>query len=301
MVTLTRKLSPGLTVCSGMRRRQFLASGAALLPVVLAGCAHPDVVLDLNEATAEDVADEVSRTADAGSSRYAVVADALENGSATHSDRRELFDEGETVRFEDSFYEVSTTRLGDSDVTVYDVLLDFDPADATPELGEVAFEDLPETDRERLEPALVADHREQEGVDMGVGYGTADEVGGDSVFVPDQQYDIVVRDGDRYRIRVESETETETEFRYEVTEVAPDVETFASQVRGRYLFTLSGLSEAEREVVENAIDGAHFEDSDAFQSVVGRLRDHDAIEVADFDGTWLLEYDGTEYVTYAQW
>ena len=283
-----------------MRRRQFLASGVAALPF-LAGCAHPDVVLDLNEATAEDVADEVSRPVDPGSAEYAVVADALENGSATHRDRSQLFDDAETVRFEDAFYDVSATRLGTSEATVYDVLLDFNPDDTTPDLGEIAYDELPAVDRERLERAFVADHRDQEGVDIGVGYGTADDVGDESVFVPDQQYDIVVHDGDRYRVSVESRTATETEFRYEVTEVAPDVETFAGQVREQYLFTLSGLSDAEREVVENAIDGAHFEENDAFRSVVDRIRDHDGIEVEDHYGTWLLEYEGVEYVTYAEW
>lgn len=255
----------------------------------------------MNEATDERVADKASRLVDTGSSEYAVVADALENGSATDSGRSKLFDEGETVRFEDAIYEVSTTRLGDSDVTVYEVLIDFNPDDTTPDLGEIEYSELPETDRARLEPALVADHREQDGVDMSVGYGTADRGGDGSVFVPDQQYDIVVRDGDPYRIRVESEVETEIEFRYEVTEVAPDIETFAAQIRDRYLFTLSGLSESEREVVENAIDGTHFEDTDAFQSVVDRLRDHDAIDIADVYGTWLVEYEDSEYVTYAQW
>lgn len=283
-----------------MRRRQFLASGAVLLPFV-AGCAHPSVVLDLNEATADDVADEVSTTANAGSPEYVVVETALENGSATHRDRRELFDEDETVRFEDAFYDISATRLGTSEATVYEVLVDFDPADATPDLGEVAYGDLPAVDREHLDPVVSADHPDGEGADVGVGYGTAEEVGGKSVLVPDQQYDIVVHDGDRYRIVVESETATETEFRYEVAEVAPDVESFADQVRDRYLFVLSGLSDAEREVVEGAIDGAHFEDNDAFQSVVDRIRDHEGVRVADFYGTWLLEYEGVDYLTYVEW
>jgi len=53
-----------------MRRRRFLASGTAFLSVALAGCGHPSVILDLNEATADDIADEVSMTADPGSEEY---------------------------------------------------------------------------------------------------------------------------------------------------------------------------------------------------------------------------------------
>lgn len=283
-----------------MRRRQFLAAGTALLPFV-AGCAHPSVVLDLKEATPNDLADEVSRTADTGSQEYAVVADALANGSATRRTQRELFDQTDVVRFENAFYEVSATELGSSDVRVYDVLVDFDPADATPELGKIAFGDLPETDRERLDAVVDGAHRDSEGVDIGIGYGSAEAVGDGSVFVPDQQYDILVHDGERFRVSVESEMATETEYRYEVQEVAPDVESFADQVREEYLFTLSGLSAAERKVVENGIDGAHFDDTDAFQSVVDRIRDHEGIDVADFYGTWLLEYEDVEYLTYAEW
>jgi hypothetical protein len=284
-----------------MRRRQFLAGGVALLPLV-AGCAHPDVVLDLNEATDDDdVADEVSTRVDADSDEYAVVEAALENGTATRRSRTELFDRAETVRFEDAFYEVSSTRLGSSEVTVYDVLLETASDDATADLGEVAYGDLPEADRRRLEPVLTGVLPESERERVGVGYGTADEAGNESVFVPERQYDVLTHDGERYRVTVESETETATEYRYELTEVAPDVGTFAGRVRDRYQFELSGLSEAERDVVEAAIDGAYFEDDDAFQSVVDRIRDHDAIRAAEFYGTWLLAYEDTPYLAYVEW
>jgi hypothetical protein len=284
-----------------MRRRQFLASGTALLPVALAGCGHPSVVLDLNEATAGDIADEVSMAADPGSEEHTVVTSAIENGSSTRTGRYELFDRTDTVRVGDAFYTVSETRLESSEVTVYEVLVDFDPDDTTPDLGEIAYEDLPEADRQRLDRIVSEDPPRQDGYDVGVGYGTAEEVGNGSVFVPERQYDILVHEGDRYRIAVESRTATQAEFRYEVREVAADVETFADQVRERYLFTLSGLSAAEREVVEEAIDGAYFEDDEAFRSVVDRIREHEGIEVDDFYGTWLLEYETVEYITYVEW
>ncbi|ELZ42448.1 hypothetical protein C471_03283 [Halorubrum saccharovorum DSM 1137] len=285
-----------------MRRRRFLASGTALLSVALAGCGHPSVVLDLNAATADDIADEVSMEPDPGSEEYDLVASAIENGSATRRGRYELFDRTDTVRVDGAFYEVSETRIASSEVTVYEVLVDFDPEDATPDLGEIAFEDLPETDRERLEPILSeADPPQGDGYDIGVSYGSAEEVGNDSVFVPERRYDVLVYEGERYRVAVDSRTAPEVEYRYETTEVAPDVETFAEQVRDRYLFVLSGLSDAEREVVEESIDGAYFEDDDAFRSVVERIRDHEGIREDDFYGTWLLEYEGATYLAYVEW
>ncbi|WP_254769278.1 hypothetical protein [Salinilacihabitans rarus] len=284
-----------------MRRRQFLASGTALLSVAIAGCGHPPVVLDMDDATADGIAGEVSMTAVPGSEEYAVVTSARENGSATRAGRHALFDHTDTVRVEDAFYDVSETRLGSSEVTVYEVRVDFDPDDPTPELGEIEYDDLPETDRRRLDAIVSDDPPSQDGYDLGVGYGTAEEVGDGSVFVPEQQYDVLVYDGDRYRVAVDSRTASEVEYRYEATEVAPDVETFADRVRAQYLFALTGLSEAERAVVEEAIDGGYFEDDDAFRSVVDRIREHEGLDVDDFYGTWLVEYEGVEYLTYAEW
>lgn len=285
-----------------MRRRQFLASGTALFSFGIAGCGHPPVVLDMDDATADDIADEVSMTAEPGSEEHSLVASARANGSATRSGRYELFDRTSTVRVDDTFYEVSERSLGSSEVTVYEVLVDFEPDDPTPELGEIDFEDLPAVDRHRLD-RIVTDENPpgQDGYDVGVGYGTAEEVGDESVFVPDRQYDIIVHGEDRYRVAVNFRTASETEYRYEVSEVAPDVDTFAEQIRERYLFELTGLSDAERAVVQEAIDGGYFEDDDAFQSVVDRIRGHEGLAVDDFYGTWLLEYERVEYITYAEW
>ncbi|WP_121822304.1 hypothetical protein [Halostella salina] len=285
-----------------MRRRQFLAAGAALCSLTVAGCAHPEVVLDMDEASSADIADEVSTSPDPGSEEHTVVTAAIENGSATRSGRYELFDRTDTVRIDDAVYTVTETRLRSGEVTVYEVLVDVDPDDTTPDRGEVRYDDLPAVDRERLDIVFSEDPPSSGGeYDVGVTYGTAEEVGNESVFVPDQQYDIVVHDGERYRIGVDSREANEAEYRYEVTQVAPDLETFADQMRDRYRFELTGLSDAERSVVEEAIDGGHFEDSDAFRSVVDRIRDHEGLHEADFHGTWLVAYDGGEYLTYAEW
>ena len=285
-----------------MERRQFLASGTALLAVGLAGCGDSNTVLDLKAASDEDIADRASTTADPGSEEYRVLASARDDGSDTQSGREELFDRTDTVRVDEAFYEVSETRLESSEATVYDVDVAFNPDDTKAEVGEVAYEDLPEYDREQL--SFIADGQEpadEEGYNVNVDYGTAEEVGDRSALVPEQEYDIITHEGDRYRVEVESQTVPENEYRYEVTEVAPDVEAFADQVREQYLFALTGLSEAEREVVEEAVDGAYYEDDDAFRSVTDRIRDHEGLNVDDFYGTWLLSYEDEEYLTYVEW
>ncbi len=186
-------------------------------------------------------------------------------------------------------------------MTVYEIQIDFDPEDTTPDRGAIAFEDLPEVDRQRLARILEENPPDNAGYDVGVDYGTAEEVGTALVFVPEQRYDVLVYEGERYRVAVESETVEQGRYRYEVTELAASTDAFADQVRDRYLFVLEGLSENERAVVEEAIDDAYLEEDDAFRSVVEKIRDHDAIELDDFYGTWLVAYDGTEYITYAEW
>lgn len=286
-----------------MRRRQFLVSGALLATASLAGCAHPEVVLDLQDATAEDIADEVSITVDPGTEEFPVVSSAVENASTTRSGRSDLFDPDDIVRLDDSFYAVSETRLGTSEVTVYDVIIDFEPENTTLEYGEIEYDDLPETDRERLSLIIAEEETipRQEDEDVGVDYGTAGEIGNQSVLVPDQKYDILRHEGNLYRVSVDARSATETEYQYEVTEVAPDVESFAEGVREQYLFRLEGLSEDERKVVEEAIDGGYFEDTDAFRSVIDLIREYDGIEVAEFYGTWLLAFRADEYITYVEW
>lgn len=285
-----------------MRRRQFLASGTALLPVSLAGCAHPSVILEMDDATADDIADEASLLATSDSEEYEIVTSAAENGSTTRTGRYDRFDRTETVRVNESFYEVSETRLERSETTVYEVLIDFDPEDSTSDVGEIEYEDLPETDRRRLDPVVLeGDHPTQERYDVGVDYGSTEEVGNGSVFVPERQYDIIVHEGERYRVAVNSRTAPEAEYRYEVTEVASDVETFADRIRERYLFVLADISDAEREVVETAIEDGYYEESEAFRSVIDRIREHDGIEATNTYGTWLLEYDDLEYLAYAEW
>jgi len=285
-----------------MRRRQFLATGTTLLSVALAGCGHPPVVLDMDEATAEDIAGEASMRPDPGSEEYTLATSALENGSATRNGSYELFDRTSTVEINSTFYEVSETRLSRSEETIYEVYIDVEPDDSTAELGEIAYDELPQTDRQRLESAVAEEPTPGDSRFVrSVEYGTAEEVGTDSVLVPERQYDSITHAGTRYGVAVNSRTAPEATYRYEVTEVAPDTEAFADQVRERYLSALTGLSDAEREVVAEAIESAYYEDDDAFRSVIDRFQAHDGLKEDGSYGTWLVEYEGTEYITYAEW
>ncbi|MDZ7731460.1 MAG: hypothetical protein U5K37_11925 [Natrialbaceae archaeon] len=188
-------------------------------------------------------------------------------------------------------------------MTVYEVMLDLDPADTTPEIGTIAYDDLPAVDRDRLERLVSLEAPpDQDGVDVGVDYGSHEAVGPDSVFVPDQQYDILEYDGQQYRVSVDSRTAPEGTYEYTVTTVAGSVGAFADGIRDDVSVRPSRDSlRAERAVVAEAIDSAYFDDDDAFRSVVDRIREHEGLTVDDFYGDWLLEYEGTAYLAYVQW
>lgn len=286
-----------------MRRRKLLASSTALISSTLAGCVHPPVVLDMNAATADDIASEVSITANPGSEEYHLIRSARENGSATRHGRHALFDSTNIVRMNGTVYKMSETEIGRSEATAYDVILDLDPKDQTPHLGEIDYQELPAADRQRLAPLITGDVSGKDTQsDLGVAYGTAEDIEAESVFVPDQQYDILVHNSQRYRVTVDAQTTFDMVYRYKVAEtVAPTVEAFADQVRKQYQFSFTGLSKAERAVVEKAITDGYYENSDAFQSVLERIRAHKGITVDDFYGTWLIDYEGTDYLAYAEW
>lgn len=285
-----------------MRRRKLLAAGATLLAAPFAGCVDPAGVLQMSAESDAGIAEQASRDADGlpPELRDVVVA-AIEDGSGTVSATSPPVDEGLPLAHDGAFYDLSWEVVGERTITRYTVEIDYDPEDASG--PSVAVADLPDVDREvidRLVPPR--DDRRVEGYDMGVSSPYSEEEAETSVLVPEQEYDVVVHEGNRYRIRTGDGREvTENTYEYTAAEVAASPETYAADLRERYLFTLSGLSDAEREVVDVAIDEGYYADStddDAFRSVAERLRSHDAVSSDEYEGDYLVRYEGTVYWTH---
>ena len=62
------------------------------------------------------------------------------------------------------------------------------------------------------------------------------------------------------------------------------------------MFTLSGLTEGERAVVEEAVNDTYYaEDTDdeAFRSVMETFRRHEAVQETEYEGLWLVRYVAT--------
>lgn len=99
---------------------------------------------------------------------------------------------------------------------------------------------------------------------------------------------------------IDMQETTEDRILDEVSEGGAEKDA-VEHIRAEYLFTLTDLSDSERDVVEEAIDGGYYQDSDAFRSVVDRFRKHKGLDESDTDGSWLVEYQRTEYVADIEW
>jgi len=276
-----------------MKRRQVLAGAAGALSATLAGCADPTAVLIMTEVSDERIAERASVSPPDQASRR-IVRTAAENGSATASGTRPPLDVDDPIAFDGAYYELSRseTRIGEE----LRVTINVDPGSSAPDAATIAFADLPEPDRE-LFGRIVPPPEGREGV-VGASaiYDDADREA--SVLVPKAEYGAVERDGERFPFEVVGRDEVDAyEYRYEATRVAEDAAAFAERIRSAHLFELSGLSDAEREIVEEAIDGGYYDGSvsDAFSSLAERFRDHDAVEPSDWGGEFLVRYDGTDY------
>ncbi|MDZ7689104.1 MAG: hypothetical protein U5J64_10410 [Halobacteriales archaeon] len=88
------------------------------------------------------------------------------------------------------------------------------------------------------------------------------------------------------------------EFNYTTEKIASSQDEFVSWLNDEYRFELSGLSDGERAVVEEAIEEGYYENSseEAFDSLVNRFQEHEAVEPGnEGGGHWLVEYEGTTY------
>jgi hypothetical protein len=276
-----------------MKRRQVLAGAAGALSVALAGCADPTAVLTMTAVSDEEIAERAS-TSPSDSESTRIVRSAAENGSATASGTRPPLGVDRTVAFDGAYYDLSRSETPIDDRLR--VTIRVDPGESASDAATVAFEELPEVDRELLGRLVPPPEGRDGAVGASAVYDDADREA--SALVPESDYGAVERDGERYPFEVIGRDEVDTyEYRYEATRVAEDAAAFADRVRSEYLFELSGLSDAERDIVDEAIDGGYYDGSvsDAFSSLAERFRAHDAVEPSDWGGEFLVRYDGTDY------
>jgi hypothetical protein len=284
-----------------MSRRFVLGFALVALLAVTAGCSA-DGSLSMEPVDDRELAEEASielpENADAGDE--ALVARAIENGTATAVGQRPPVVEQTPFRYGETFYTVNHTEVGTEPGHEVDVRIDFNASSVDGEV--VDYEDLPSVDRRLLADALersnLPENRLEPGYDFGVGGTYTEAESESSALVGERTVDAVRYEGETYPIEVDVEATTLTVYRYEATTVAESPESYASQLRERYAFTLSGLSEAERSVVSEARNGSFYaedDDNEGFASLVSRFRDRRAVEETDYDGSYVVRYDGQLY------
>lgn len=283
-----------------MNPRVPLLLVALALLVGLAGCSAAGSI-DMTPATDVELADHASRSLPAETpdtaDRHELVRDAVADGSATANGTSPPVDpDGLPFAVDGAYYDLSVEGVGNHSETRVSVDIDYN---GTTDGEAVAYEDLPPADRDLVDAVLPPrTDRRTDGYDAGAGARYSDDEVAASVLL-DGEYDAVRFRGERYPIRVhDGGPVVVAQYRYTATEVAPSASAYGADLRESKLFTLSGLSKSEREVVTEATDGIYYADStddEAFQSVLDRFRGHEAVESDEYAGSWVVRYEGTVY------
>ncbi|NHN61211.1 MULTISPECIES: hypothetical protein [Halorussus] len=301
-----------------MDRREFLASGATLAIAVAGGCTGcaraPAASLHMEQITDAGIAEKVTYRLDEGpSERNRLVADAVENDSATVGDTDPPLPANRSVVYDDAVYRLSREVVASAPATAFSFTLD--PVDESVSESEtVRFEDLPAVDREKFAARGWAD-----GGFLGVGSSLRYREGeiSESALVPEPEHSVIVWNAEtRGRFEVDGSRETSLKtYRYEAEQVNPSAEAYGATIRERYAFELSGLSSEERDVVSQAIEdeGGYYvpggeKPPDAVWNLGERFRSQEEVRYAweddeddspsgRVDGTYVVRYDGEVYWT----
>ncbi|MFC7227253.1 hypothetical protein N0B31_07550 [Salinirubellus salinus] len=210
--------------------------------------------------------------------------------------------DGQLVAAGDAYHETGVTVTETASVEAHVLELEYEKGvDAPAGATVVDYEALPAVDRAAFD-AMTRDSKDDRFVAAqsvsigGFEYVYPDDAESDSRFVADSP--VWVRyEGEVMEVRVTGTQRTEREtFRVTLERVADTPEAFADYLRAEHVADLSGLSEAEREVVRQATESEYDECeplSGGFQGVVDEFR---ALpERFRPDGNLLVEFEGETY------
>ncbi|WP_415382426.1 hypothetical protein [Halosimplex sp. TS25] len=284
-----------------MRQRTVFALVLVALLAGLGGCSAAGSLSmsPVNDTALAEEASHPAPTDESGDDDSDLILDAIENGTATAVDDDPPVEAQLPFRHGGRFYALDYAENGTEPGYKVDIRVDLNASSVDGTV--VDYEELPAVDREALEFALWqgrSDANLGPGYDIGVNSIYTEADAESSVLAPTQEYDAVRYEGEVYPIDAQTERETLTVYRYEASEAAESHEAYAASLRERYEFELSGLSDGERKIVDGAVNGTYWvEDSDneAFDSLVDRFRAHEPVEETDYDGSYVVRYDGDLY------
>jgi hypothetical protein len=278
-----------------MDRRTFLATAGTALLAPLAGCAPPGPGIRVESADDAELGERVARPFD--SLRPELRPTITEGTTVTGRGRTTPVAAGTTVAYEGAVYELTTTVTAEEPARIYGISVETPDENAT---GGRAYADLPPIDRERVGPLLdefdeAPSDEEDVSVSDPVLYNrSAAEA---SALVDEESEVLLTRGGRRYRVAVRGgEDVTEQQYRITASRRADTLAAYGRQVRSEWAFDLTGLSEAEAQLLDDARGETYYVDEEdeeaAYRSLLRRLREHDPIPPADHQETYVVRYDG---------
>lgn len=282
-----------------MHRRHVLAIAALAVLAGLAGCSADGSLSMEPVSTDSAIAERASMSLDSfdGDDR-ALVTGAIDGEGPTATGQRPPVDPDRPVAAADGYYTVSWTIVENTTQPRYDVRFDVDPNETAG--PSIAYEDLPAVDREHVPIDELRRLLDRDDGPRAIGFSevyTADERDR-SVLVPDSEYDVLLVDGRPVAIANDGHRDvTVHTYRYESDRVAGSADEFAGDLRSEYAFTLSGLTDAEREIVSQSINDTYYQtgDGEAWSRLVNRFGDQRPVYAADDTHEYLVVYDGEQY------
>lgn len=278
-------------------RRRVLSGCTLAVGAVLAGCfRRTNVELVMEQPDDAMLLDNAAVPTTRSDDHEELVGNAIEQGTASARDTRSPVETGWPNEHDGSYYEVTADRSAVGEQTRFEIVVR--PPVDDPDGETVSLSSLPGIDQALFDGVFPQPDAEDPAVFVGEYDSSERET---SALVPDLAFDAVEYEGRIYPVEQGWErVDTIYEFTYEAELVAETDADFLSYLRSTYRFDLEDLSEAEREVVEEAIDERYFESDpdEGFESLVDRLHSRRGFNVDDHDGEWLVRYDGEEYWAY---
>lgn len=305
-----------------LTRRDLLGGTGTAVAIVLAGCTGPggtgDAAQDgakLPPATLrmETVADPelpakvlYSIGIEDGPDRRVELMDDILHGGTTVERTNPPFPEDQHVYYDDAVYVLSHEISEQTPATSYQIRVDIVQGTVV-ESEAVQFSNLPAIDREKF-----AAYGWDDGGSFGFGtsllYTHAERA--NSALVPESEYSYIVwEDGSEAAWFVDDSHETTLNtYKYSAEQYSTAAD-YGRRMRDQLAFELSGLSDAETEIVQTAIDEnqyavAHEQTpTPAFWSLADRFRPQEQAHglredgEGDRSGPYLVRYDGEAYWT----
>lgn len=244
----------------------------------------------------------------------ALVGDAVEEGPVAvdlYAGSPPLDDDA-YVEYDGTYYETATSQVDTTEIPAVVTNVEWEKGQEAPDGSDVvAFDDLPESDREALRFAVYGGRFDRErhghpreGLSVREAPIPYPSGTGDSVLVGDGER--WVRWNDRtYRVWTAGETTTtRNRFHVEVTAVAGDADAFREHVAEHHLLELADLSSAGREVLREATEGTYEEcepASEGLAALQSRLPEDDRLPPPRNDA-WYVAFEGERHELHVhQW